>query len=124
MDITDKQNRALAKLKAFQTNPPSFWDESEVSQFNEVVSELNEAFEVDLSSFLIPATELKPYDDGSGSTAWVDAGRHGGRFSTAGNQISEKRCCDAKFAQRKLDQLVNYSQNLLQPPPEPPKIGF
>jgi hypothetical protein len=78
MDIADKQRRALASLLAFQTNPPSFWDENAVSQFNEVVSALGKAFErdeMDLSSFLISEAELKPYEDESGSTSWVEAGR-------------------------------------------------
>jgi hypothetical protein len=135
MDIANKQSLALATLQAFQTNRPSFWDESAVSQFHEVVSALEEAFETDLSSSRIPEAELKPYEDESGNTAWVDAGRHVGRFSRtqysenflARKQMSEKRYCDEKLAQRKLDGLVIYFQNLPatpEPTPERPKIGF
>jgi hypothetical protein len=123
MDIADKQRRALASLLAFQTNPPSFWDENAVSQFNEVVSALGKAFErdeIDLSSFLISEAELKPYEDESGSTSWVEAGRFPAR-----KQMPEKRYCDENFAQRKLDSLVIYFQN---PQPKPERqnknIGF
>jgi len=135
MDIAnDKQNLALVRLQAFQMNLPSFWDESAISQYHEVVTALTMVFERDLSSFLILESEMKPYEDESGSTSWVDAGRQGGRFRTqdseyfpARNQMSVKRYCDKEFAQRKLDSLLLYIQNLtqyLQPTPERPKIGF
>ncbi|MFZ1087285.1 MAG: hypothetical protein WAN35_20165 [Terracidiphilus sp.] len=135
MDIAnDKQNLSLARLQAFQMNRPSFWDESAVSQYHEVVSALAKAFERDLTSFLILESEMKPYEDESGSTSWVEAGRQGGRFRTqyseyfpARNQMLVKRYCDKEFAQRKLDSLVLYIQNLiqdLQPTPKRPKIGF
>jgi hypothetical protein len=118
MDIANKQSLAMAQFQAFQTKPPSTWDESAVSQFNEVVSALEEAFETDLSSFQIPESELKQYEDESGSTSWVDAGRFPAR-----KQMSQKRYCDEKLAQRKIDGIVFYFQNL-QPTPERRNIGF
>ena len=118
MDIAKKQSLAMAQFQAFQTNPPSFWDESTVSQFNVVVSALEEAYERDLSSFLISEAELKPYEDESESTSWVDAGRF-----PAHKQMSQKRYCDEKLAQRKIDGIVFNFQNL-QPMTERPKIGF
>jgi hypothetical protein len=118
MDIDDKQRLALISLQAFHTNPPSFWDESAISQFHEVVFELEKAYERDLSSFRIPEAELKPYEDESGSISWVEAGRFPAR-----KQMPEKRYCDEKLAKRKLDRLVIYFQNP-QPPPNRPKTGF
>src|SRR5260221_8020327 len=81
MDSANKQSLALARFQALQSHPPSSGDEGEVSQFHEIVSALEEAFNLDLSSFRIPEAELKQYEDESGSTAWVDAGRHVDRFS-------------------------------------------
>ncbi|HME56749.1 MAG TPA: hypothetical protein VKF63_00305 [Terracidiphilus sp.] len=118
MNIANKQSLAMARFQAFRTSPPSSWDESAVSQFNEVVSALGEAFETDLSSFRIPESELKQYEDESGSTSWVDAGRFPAR-----KQMSDKRYCDEKLAQRKIDGIVFFFQNL-QPMAERPKIGF
>ena len=128
MDIeSDKLNRALVGLRAFQTNPPSFWDESAVSQFHEVVAALTKAFERDLSEYRIPEDAMKPDEDESGNTPWVEAGRHGGRFTPVGKQMSGRRFCDEKFARRKLAALVDYIQSLiqnLQPTSERPRLGF
>lgn len=118
MDIANKQSLAWAQFQAFRSSQPMLWDESAVSQFNEVVSALGEAFETDLSSFHIPEAALKQYEDESGSTSWVDAGR----FPTR-KQMAEKRYCDEKLALRKIDGIVYYFQNL-QPMAERPKIGF
>jgi hypothetical protein len=116
MDIADKQRHALASLLAFQTNPPSFWDENAVSQFNEVVTSLEEAFEIDLSSSRIPDAELRPRVVSSRRASYS------GRFP-ASKQMSQTRYCDEKLAQRKIDGIVFYFQNL-QPTPKRPKIGF
>jgi hypothetical protein len=131
MDIANKQSLAWARFQALRSHPPSSGDEGEVSQFDEIVYALEEAFSVDLTAFRIPEAELKQYEDESGSTAWVDAGRHVGRLSRApysgpfltGKQISEKRFCDVRFLQRQIDGIAYYFQNL-QPTPERPKIGF
>jgi hypothetical protein len=131
MDIANKQSRAWARFQALRDHPPSSGDEGEVSQFHEIVSALEDAFSEDLSSFRIPEAELKQYEDESGSTAWVDAGRHVGRLSRApysgpfpaGKQMSDKRFCDVHFLQRQIDGIAYYFQNR-QPTPERPKIGF
>ena len=49
MDIANKQSLALARFQALQSHPPSSGDEGEVSQWHEIVSALEEAFNVDLS---------------------------------------------------------------------------
>ena len=131
MDIANKQSRAMAQFQAFRTSPPSSWDESAVSQFHEIVSALEEAFEVDLYAFRIPEAELKQYEDESGSTAWEDAGRQVDRFSRtpysghfpARTQMSDRRFCDVRFLQRQIDGIAFYFQNL-RPTPERQNIGF
>jgi hypothetical protein len=124
MDIATKQNQAWARFQALRSHPPSSGDEGEVSQFHEIVSALEEAFDENLSVFRIPEDKLKQYEDESGSTAWVDAGRHGGRFSPAGQKTSERRFCDVRFLRQQMDGVAIYFQNL-QPTPDPPKkIGF
>ncbi|MEO6802160.1 MAG: hypothetical protein ABI197_02820 [Granulicella sp.] len=131
MDIANKQSLAWARFQALQSHPPSSGDEGEVSKFHEIVYALEEAFNVDLSSFRIPEAELKQYEDESGSTAWVDAGRHGGRSSQAPysgsfpahNQMSGKRFCDINFLQRQIEGIARYFENL-SPPPKRRNIGF
>jgi hypothetical protein len=122
MDIANKQSLAWARFQALLSHPPTSGDEGEVSQFHEIVSALEEAFNEDLSSFRVPEAELKQYEDESGSTAWVDAGRNTGRFP-ARKQISGKRFCDVRFLQRQIDGIAFYFQNL-RPTPERQKIGF
>jgi hypothetical protein len=116
MDSANKQSLALARFQALQSHPPSSGDEGDVSKFHEIVYALEEAFNVDLSSFRIPEAELKQSEDESGSTAWVDAGRHicrtpyPGHFP-AGKQMSDKRFCDVHFLQRQIDGIAFYFQN-------------
>jgi len=119
MEIANKQSLAWAHFQALRSHPPSSGDEGEVSRFHELVSELEEAFGVDLSSFRIPEAELKQFEDESGSTAWVDAGRH---FPVR-KQASSRRFCDVQFLQRQIDGIALYFQNLT-PMPERRKIGF
>jgi hypothetical protein len=116
MDIANKQSLAMARFQAFRTSPPSSWDESAVSQFNEVVSALEEAFEIDLSTFRIVDAELKP------RVVSFRRASYSGRFP-ARKQMSDKRFCDVHFLQRQIDGIAFYFQNL-QPTPERPKIGF
>jgi hypothetical protein len=131
MDIATKQSLAWARFQALRSHPPSSGDEGEVSQFHEIVSALEEAFNLDLYSFRIPEAELKQYEDESGSTAWVDAGRHVVRSNwtpypghfPAGKQMSDKRFCDVHFLQRQIDGIAIYFQNL-RPTPERQNIGF
>ena len=131
MRIANEQNLAWARFQALRSHPPSSGDEGEVSRFHEIVSAIEEAFSVDLSSFRVPEAELKRYEDESGSTAWVDAGRQAGRLSRApysgpfpvGKQMSDKRFCDVHFLQRQINGIALYFQNL-RPTPERQKIGF
>jgi hypothetical protein len=123
MDIVNKQNLVWARFQALRSHPPSAGDEDEVSQFHEIVSALEEAFNENLSVFRIPEDKLKQYEDESGSTAWVDAGRHGGRFNPACKQMSERRFCDVRFLQQQIDGIALYFQNL-RPTPKRQNIGF
>jgi hypothetical protein len=130
MDIATKQSIAWARFQALLSHPPSSGDEGEVSQFHEIVSALEEAFSEDLSVFRIPKTELKQYEDESGSTSWVDAGRNIGRTPypghfPAGKQMSDKRFCDVHFLQRQIDGIALYFQNRRSTPERQNKnIGF
>jgi len=46
-------------LWRLRNDQPPWWDEREVSRFHEIVTELEEAFAVDLSAFAIPDSEMK-----------------------------------------------------------------
>jgi hypothetical protein len=116
MDIAHKQSLVWARFQALRSHPPSAWDEGAVSQFHEIVSALEEAFGIDLSSFRIPEAELKP------RVVSFRRASYSGRFP-ARKQMSDKRSCDAHFVQRQVDGIVLYFQNL-QPTPERQKIGF
>jgi hypothetical protein len=122
MDIATKQSLAWARFQALLSHPLSSAGEGEVSQFHEIVSALEEAFNLDLSLFRIPEAELKQYEDESGSTAWEDAGRNVGRFP-ARKQMSDKRFCDVHFLKRQIDGIALYFQNL-RPTPRRQNIGF
>jgi len=122
MDIANKQSLALARFQALQSHLPSTVDEGEVHRFHEIVSALEAAFDVDLSLFRIPEAQLKQYEDESGSTSWVDAGRSVGRFP-ARRQVSGKRLCDVLFFQCQLNGIAYYFQNL-RATPERQRIGF
>src|ERR1035441_7455280 len=113
-------NTAWARFQALLSNRPSSGDEGEVSQFHEIVSALGEASNEDLSSFRIPEAAMKQFEDESGSTAWVGAGR--GRFP-ARKQMSGKRFWDVDFLNRQIDGIALYFENL-RPTPERKKIGF
>ena len=131
MDIANNQKLAWARFQALRSHPPSSGDEGEVSQFHEIVSALEEAFKVDLSSFRIPDAELKQFEDESGNTSWVDAGRHVARSSwtpypghfPSGKQMSDKRFCDVQFLHRQIDGIAIYFQHLSSTP-ERQNIGF
>jgi hypothetical protein len=59
MDSLNKQSLAWARFSALRSHLPLYWDESSVQQFHGVVTDLEEAYELDLSSFRIPDTEMK-----------------------------------------------------------------
>jgi hypothetical protein len=120
MDIATKQSLAWARFQALLSHPFSSGDEGEVSKFHDIVFALEEAFNVDLSLFRIPEAELKQYEDESGSTSWVDAGRFPAR-----KQMSQKRYCDVHFLQRQIDGIAIYFQNRRPTPERQNKnIGF
>jgi len=133
MDIANKQSLAWARFQALLSHPLSLEDEGAVSQFHEIVSALEEAFNVDLSVFRIPEAELKQTEDESGNTAWEDAGRHvvrsnwtpyPGHFPDR-KQMSDRRFCDVHFLQRQIDGIALYFQNLSPTPERQNKnIGF
>ncbi|MGP8173055.1 MAG: hypothetical protein ACLP7O_00750, partial [Terracidiphilus sp.] len=116
MDIASKQSLAWARFQALQSHPPSSGDEGEVSQFHEIVSALEEAFNVDLSSFRVSDAEMKQ------RIVSPRRASYSGRFP-ARKQLSDKRFCNVHFLQRQIDGIAIYFQNL-QPTPERQKIGF
>jgi hypothetical protein len=116
MDYTHRQSLAWARFEALRSRPPHWWDEAAVAQFHEIITALEEAYAVDLSSFRIPDVEVKRQIVG------VSRAPRSGRFP-ARKQMSDKRYCDEQFVLRQMDGIVFYFQNL-QPSPEPKKVGF
>ncbi|MGC9946151.1 MAG: hypothetical protein ABSF64_07250 [Bryobacteraceae bacterium] len=87
-----------------------------MAQLHEIVTALEEAYAVDLSSFRVPGAELKPRIVG------VSRAPRSGRFP-ARKQMSDKSYCDEQFVLRQMEGIVFYFQNL-QPQPERRKLGF
>ena len=122
MDIANKQGHAWARFQALQIHRPSSGDEGEVSQFHEIVSALQEAFNQDLSAYHIPESAMKEFEDESGNNDWVNAGRNVGRLP-ARKQMSGKRFCDVHLLNRRIDGIAFYFESL-RPTPERKHIGF
>lgn len=116
VDDINKQSLAWARFEALRSHPPQSWDESAVSQFHEIVSSLEEAYALDLSSFRVPNAEMKPRVVGVSRAP--RSGRFPGRV-----QMSDKPYCDEHFVQRQIEGIAFYFQNL-QPSPERQKFGF
>jgi hypothetical protein len=115
VDDANKQSLALARFEAFRSHLPHSWDEGAVSQFQEIVAALEEAYAVDLSSFRIRDADMKRI------TVGVSRIGYSGRRGPV--QMSKERHCDERVARRQVDGIVFYSKNL-QPPPERRKLGF
>jgi hypothetical protein len=49
MANSSRQNKAWDEFQAFEENPPSRWDEHDISNFRRIVKQLEEEFDVDLS---------------------------------------------------------------------------
>jgi hypothetical protein len=118
MDDARKRRLALAKLSAFRNHPPRAFDEDAVAQFHQIVAALGEAFGEDLSSFRIPASQMKRRVVSAGPMR-----ARPGRPPRGGRKMSEKRYCNDSFMRRQIEGIVSYFQNL-QPPPGRRKIGF
>ena len=110
-----RKRDALAQFKALRGQPPRSWDETDVAQFHEIVTALEEAFGVNLTSFRVPDAQMKRRIVGVSRI-----GRSGRRRPP---QMSNERYCDKEFVQRQIEGIVFYFQNL-QPPPAPRKFGF
>lgn len=59
MDNRPKRSLAWARFMALRNSPPNRWDEAAVGSFHEIVIALEEAFEVDLSTFRIPDERMQ-----------------------------------------------------------------
>lgn len=115
MDNTNKQGLSWARFEALRSHPPPSWDEGAVSQFHEIITALEEAYAVDLSSFRVPDTEMKPIVV---ALSRARPGRYPAR-----RQMSDRRYCDEQFVRRQMEGIALYLQNL-QPPPERQRLGF
>jgi hypothetical protein len=115
MDDTRKQSLAWARFEALRSLPPRSWDETAVSQFHEIVTALEEAYAIELSSFRVPDAEMK--------RSIVGVSRRGYSGRSRPPQMSDKRYCDEQFVRRQVEGIVLYFRNL-QPPPERQRLGF
>jgi hypothetical protein len=109
-------NVAWVRFVAFRTDQPRSWDEREVSRFHEIVSGLEHAYNVDLSAFRIPDSEMK--QQFVGAQRAPRSGRFPGRV-----QMSKKQYCDEQFARRQVEGIWLYFEGL-QPTHRRPRIGF
>lgn len=94
---------AISQFNALRSNIPTSISENLVNEYHEIVKSLELATAEDLSSFLIPETQLKPR-----VTSF--------RFATSrhpGNQTySRDKFCDDDFFKRKIDALFQYLQTI------------
>jgi hypothetical protein len=115
VDDGRKQSLAWARFEALRSHPPRLWDETNAAQFHEIVTALEEAYAVGLTSFRAPDAHLKQ--------RIVGVSRIGYSGRRRPSQMSDERYCDEQFVQRKIECIVFYFQNL-QPPPDRQKFGF
>jgi len=115
MDDGRKHSLAWARFEALRSHPPRLWDETAVVQFHEIVTALEEAYAVDLTSFRVPDAHLKQ--------RVVGVSRIGYSGRRRPPQVSDERYCEERFVQRQIEGIVFYFQNL-QPPPDRQKFGF
>jgi len=118
MDDARKRSLALAKFDAFRNHPPTAFDEDAVAQFHQIVTALEEAFWENLSSFLIPDSQMEQHLVSVGPVRARPR-----RPPSGGRKMSEKRYCDDSFMRRQIEGIASYFQNL-QPPPGRREIGF
>jgi hypothetical protein len=104
-DDIHRKRFARARLEALRNNPPTLWDEIEVSNFHDIVTALENAFSRDFSSSRIPLNRMEPRLVSKQRDP--RSGRHQGRA-----QYADKLCCRGPFAQQQIDGLYSYLESL------------
>jgi hypothetical protein len=116
MNDEQKASTAWAKFLAFKENPPVTWNERTVSEYHEIMADLEAAFPShDLSAFKIPDSRMQREIVGA------QRAPRSGRAMRGQVQYSSDRHCDVGYALRQIDSIVRYFENLN---PAPPKFGF
>jgi hypothetical protein len=90
------QSLAWAKLIALRCNPPRDWDEPTVSQFHDILRDLEAAFGQELGPFRIPNEKLCPQP--SGPSRYAGHGR-----PALPAPMSAMRYCPGEFALRQIE---------------------
>jgi pyrimidine deaminase RibD-like protein len=96
-----KFTAAYARLASLRNNMPSYVDEQRAKDYHSIVESLQQASGDDLSSFLIPADEMKR--DIIASSPAGFRGRARGRIV-----YSDKKYCDRDFFARQVEALYLY----------------
>ena len=102
---------ARSKLDAMRRHPPSWWDETAVSDFNAILAALQTAEpDKDFSGFLVPRSELAPKITGF---------TRGTRRAPGRTFYSSKLYCDEGRMTRRLEGVAAYLAAVDLPPPDP-----
>jgi hypothetical protein len=109
-DIDNKKSLAWARFVELRNHLPPRWNAVEVANFHEIVTALEEAYGVDLSSFRIPRDRIKP------RRLRAQRAPRSGQHSSA-PQYSDKPNYHESFVQRQIDGLHSYCQDLDSGPP-------
>jgi hypothetical protein len=115
MPVVDKRPLTWATFQSFLSHLPKLWDKNEVSRFHKIVTDLEEAYSIDLSTFRIEDVEMKP--------RLIGVSRIGYSGRSRRPEYTDEVYCDEQIARRKVDGVVFYFQNL-QPALERAKVGF
>jgi hypothetical protein len=96
MDDARQRDLARSPFDALRSHPPKVWDQGVMGEYDQILTALEEAMREDLSSFRVPASEMRPkivsFSRGRGAT------------------MSKERYCDEQFMRRRLEGIAAYLQ--------------
>lgn len=107
---------AMSEFEALRVHPPAKWDETTVSRYNNILTELQAASGYDLERFCVPDTELR---------GKVTSVRRGGYSGQPGSVTRSKtRYCDPQAMAQRLVAVATYIASFQPAPRGPAPLGF
>src|SRR5258706_9475944 len=108
----EKRRLANARFLAFRQHQPEMWNRDNVARFHSVIADLEEGYGIDLSSFRVTETEMKPL------LVSVTRAPLSGRFP-ARRQYSKELFCDGRVMQERIQGIYLYLQGMEPRSPQP-----
>ena len=106
---------AWALFQALRASPPSRWNAERVMHYEVVVGGLESAYGVNLSSFRVPSSELRPR---------ISSMRMGTRRFPGTVKYTEERYARSEDMVRRLDGLALYLDAMANEKTGKPPVGF